>query len=112
MARKREYPNTGWGREAEAEDIDSHVDSERRVRGKQEYNSTYDEAKRRLESGESSEQIRAALTKEPRELGPLEDGRMPFTYKVTNAVERAMFWIRRDAIEHALTNQPPNYRYD
>jgi len=111
MARKREYPKTGWGREAEAEDIDAQVESERRVRGTHEYQSTYDEAKRRLASGESPDNIRAALTIEPRELGPLEDGRTPFTHKVSNAVERDMFRIRRDAIEDALADRPPSYKY-
>ncbi len=102
------YPNTGWGREAKAEDLQREEDARVRSDGPRVYTDAYDEAPKLHTQGNSEQEIFQAIDTPPDILPPLNDGRFPFHREAHNQEERALAEIRRRAIRDALSGQPRN----
>jgi hypothetical protein len=103
MGRKRpNYPNTGWGREAEWEDIEKEAEPKRQERTPDEYRKTYGAAKQMLDEGKSREEIIASLDVPAPAVFRTEGGDVPFWAKVNHAVENSMVYVRKRAILDAL----------
>lgn len=113
--RKRPNPAAthGWEGEARQEDIDSAVGSHLRCDGERTYRQTYEQAKRRLDSGERAEQIRESLHREPdlQEFSA-EDSPSISDYKtIHNRVEEHLCRIIDQAIDDALAGRKLNYQH-
>ncbi len=106
--KSKKYPNTGWGREAEAEDMEPQIEYERKQREPEEYKKTFEAAKKMQAEGKSSNDIYALLDTPPKPQFISPGGVVPQWAKVEHSVEQTMVFVRRKAVQDALATVPEN----
>jgi hypothetical protein len=103
---------TAAGREARQDQIDNAVALAISRSGKKRYGATYDEALRRIKSGQSAETIRSTLIRKfsPRPHEPGEKIAIYDRTEIDNDAERILIGIETRAVEDALIGQDGHYQ--
>ena len=100
----------GWRDEADAEVIDRFAQHTANNEGRREYMDAYEFARRMIDAGETEEQIRRSIIREPDQSESDMHGQVGINARKTYAAAQARADIRKKGVEDALRGREPSYR--